>query len=184
MPGRQTSSALAAARERSMIRPGTNGPRSLIRTIVSLCELRSVTRTRVLSGSVQWAAVSAVYSYGLPLAVFLGAETRVPAWIPCRGHHRTAGGLRSTGAGGLLSMRGGSELIGGGGGSLASLCFLPHPTSKDTRISTSWQEPFERVSTFRRSSFAVTPGHNQLASQPPALENSTLPAGVQFACRG
>src|SRR6266511_4533341 len=61
--------AAKAARVRSMHRPATNGPRSLIRTIVDLPLARLVTRTRVLNGSVLCAAVKAFGSKTSPLAV-------------------------------------------------------------------------------------------------------------------
>jgi len=44
--------------ERSMMRLSTNGPRSVMRTIVDLLLLRFVTRTMVSNGNVRCAAVS------------------------------------------------------------------------------------------------------------------------------
>src|SRR5579884_679070 len=58
VPGPIMSMATAAAWDRSMIRPSTNGPRSLIRTSIDFWFSRLVTRTTVSKGSVRWAAVS------------------------------------------------------------------------------------------------------------------------------
>jgi len=52
-----------------MLRPGTNGPRSLILTTTDRPLARFVTRTRLPRGSVVWAAVSAPPSNVSPLAV-------------------------------------------------------------------------------------------------------------------
>lgn len=62
-------SARAAAGERSIIRPGTNGPRSLMRMITLRPLRRLVTRTNEPKGSVRCAAVSALGAIGSPLAV-------------------------------------------------------------------------------------------------------------------
>src|SRR5206468_3505288 len=51
--------ARAAAGVRSITRPRTNGPRSLIRTITDWPLRRFVTRTRVPNGRDRWAAVIA-----------------------------------------------------------------------------------------------------------------------------
>src|SRR5262245_1785985 len=58
VPASTKSSALAARRERSMIRPPTKGPRSFTLTTTLLRLPRFVTRTRVPSASVRLAAVS------------------------------------------------------------------------------------------------------------------------------
>ena len=52
-----------------MMRPRTNGPRSLIRTTTERPLFRFVTRTLVPNGSVGWAAVSAPGEARSPLAV-------------------------------------------------------------------------------------------------------------------
>ena len=57
-PGPIDSISRAAACERSMMRLSTNGPRSVMRTIVDLLLLRFVTRTMVSNGNVRCAAVS------------------------------------------------------------------------------------------------------------------------------
>ena len=49
----------AAPSDKSMTRPGLNGPRSLMRTTTLLPVSTRVTRTRVPNGSVRWAAVIA-----------------------------------------------------------------------------------------------------------------------------
>ena len=56
VPGPIISIARAAACERSMIRPSTKGPRSMIRTSTVLLLSRSYTRTQVSNGSVRCAA--------------------------------------------------------------------------------------------------------------------------------
>src|SRR5262249_36113571 len=61
--------ALAAAGVRSMTRPRTNGPRSLIRTTTLRPLLLFVTRTRVPNGSVRCAAVKPLGFARSPLAV-------------------------------------------------------------------------------------------------------------------
>src|SRR5690606_37418201 len=61
--------ASAPARERSMTRPGLNGPRSLMRTTTERPLSSLTTRTRVLKGSVLCAAVSWLGSKISPLAV-------------------------------------------------------------------------------------------------------------------
>ena len=60
--------AFAAASDRSMIRPCTNGPRSVIRTTTLWLFVRFVTRTSVPIGSVRCAAVIAFWSYTAPSA--------------------------------------------------------------------------------------------------------------------
>ena len=57
-PGPTDSTSRAAAKERSMMRLSTNGPRSVIRTTVDLSLFKLVTRTIVSNGSVRCAAVS------------------------------------------------------------------------------------------------------------------------------
>src|SRR5262249_28013245 len=54
-------SLLAAPRDKSMLRPRTNGPRSVMRTRTDLPLDRLVTSTGVPSGRVRWAAVSAYW---------------------------------------------------------------------------------------------------------------------------
>src|SRR5687768_8254880 len=68
-PARTMSSRFAAARERSRIRPFTNGPRSFTRTTTDRPFSRFVTRTVVPNGNVRWAAVSFPLSNLSPLAV-------------------------------------------------------------------------------------------------------------------
>src|SRR3954467_14530619 len=60
----------AAASERSSMRPGTQGPRSLMVTVTDFLVARSVTRTLVPNGRVRWAAVSKFRLNEEPLAVF------------------------------------------------------------------------------------------------------------------
>jgi hypothetical protein len=52
-----------------MMRPATNGPRSLTRTTTTIPLARFVTRTIVPNGKVRWAAVKASASNISPLAV-------------------------------------------------------------------------------------------------------------------
>jgi hypothetical protein len=59
----------AAALDRSMMRPGTPGPRSLIFTTTDRPFFRFVTRTWLPNGSVRCAAVNSLSSKGSPLAV-------------------------------------------------------------------------------------------------------------------
>lgn len=59
-----------AALDRSMTRPFTNGPRSLILTLTDLPLLIFMTMTSVPKGKVLWAAVIARLSKRSPLAVF------------------------------------------------------------------------------------------------------------------
>src|SRR5690606_15850168 len=61
--------ASAPARERSMTRPGLNGPRSLMRTTTERPLSSLTTRTKVLNGKVLCAAVSWLGSKIAPLAV-------------------------------------------------------------------------------------------------------------------
>src|SRR5688572_17945416 len=61
--------ARAPAGVRSITRPRTNGPRSLMRTTTDLLLRRLVTRTRVPNGKVLCAAVSAPEFTRSPLAV-------------------------------------------------------------------------------------------------------------------
>jgi len=68
VPARRRSISRAAARERSMTRPLTNGPRSVMRTSVSFFVARRRTRTHVSNGSVGWAAVNRSMSKTSPLA--------------------------------------------------------------------------------------------------------------------
>lgn len=56
-PSCRMPSRVAAAGERSMIRPRTNGPRSSMRTITERPVSRSVTRTRVPNGRLRCAAI-------------------------------------------------------------------------------------------------------------------------------
>ena len=62
VPGRHTSTALAAASDRSTMRSSMNGPRSVMRTMATCPVLRLVTRTMEFSGSVRCAAVMAFWS--------------------------------------------------------------------------------------------------------------------------
>jgi hypothetical protein len=60
----------AAATDKSMTRPWTNGPRSLIRTSTLSEFSLFVTRIMVLNGSVRWAAVMSLYVSNIsPFAV-------------------------------------------------------------------------------------------------------------------
>src|SRR5690606_4127499 len=68
-PARIRPMRSAAARLRSITRPGVNGPRSLMRTTTERPVAGYSTRTRVPKGSVLCAAVSACMSNGSPLAV-------------------------------------------------------------------------------------------------------------------
>jgi hypothetical protein len=68
-PERSMSIASAAPRDRSMMRSGLNGPRSVIRTSTLRPLVTFVTRTRVPNGSVRWAAVNWAGSNTSPLAV-------------------------------------------------------------------------------------------------------------------
>jgi hypothetical protein len=61
--------AFAAALERSITRPCTNGPRSLIRTTTARPVRPLVTRTLVPNGRLLWAAVSALVLKRSPFAV-------------------------------------------------------------------------------------------------------------------
>jgi len=62
VPGPTMPIVRAAAYERSMARPSTNGPRSLTRTCTARPFSRLVTMTRVPSGSEGCAAVSSYWS--------------------------------------------------------------------------------------------------------------------------
>src|SRR5215831_12105237 len=68
-----------------MIRPGTTGPRSLIRTTTDFPFLRFVTFTWLPMGKVSDAAVMSYMWYGSPLAVSLPSKfapyhDAVPTW--------------------------------------------------------------------------------------------------------
>ena len=66
MPGCHTSTALAAASDKSMIRSSMNGPRSVIRTTTECFVVSFVTRTTEFSGIVRCAAVIPFWSYTSP----------------------------------------------------------------------------------------------------------------------
>ncbi len=68
-PSRCTPSNRAAFDDRSIMRPFTNGPRSLIRTMADRPDARSITRTSVPNGRNRCAAVSASGRYRSPFAV-------------------------------------------------------------------------------------------------------------------
>lgn len=70
-PSFTISNLLAAARVRSIIRPRTKGPRSLIFTLTVLPFARFVTFTLVPNGSFLCAAVRSEEWYVSPFAVFL-----------------------------------------------------------------------------------------------------------------
>ncbi len=61
VPVRQTPILMAAARDKSKMRPGTKGPRSDMVTTTDLRLERLVTRTTVPMGRVRWAAVMAFW---------------------------------------------------------------------------------------------------------------------------
>ena len=71
VPLSRKPSCCAAARDRSMIRPRTNGPRSLIRTAIDRPFSSLVTRTMDGIGSVLCAADTAFMSKISPFAVRL-----------------------------------------------------------------------------------------------------------------
>src|SRR5689334_8831637 len=85
--------ACAAAWDKSMMRPSTNGPRSLISTSTDFPLARLVTLARLPSGIVLCAAVNFPSSNTSPLAVFL-PEKPGPyqeAWPMCTGRTGAVG---------------------------------------------------------------------------------------------
>lgn len=94
MPSRR-----AASRDRSITRPLTKGPRSLIRTITERPVRRTVTRTMVPNGSVLCAAVMAPGLNRSPEAVILWRE-HSPG---CRQSYQEAMPVRACAAAGAAS---------------------------------------------------------------------------------
>src|ERR1700752_340885 len=88
--------AFAAASDRSIIRPRTKGPRSVIFTIADWFVVRLVTRTIDPIGSVSCAAVMAFWSYTLPSAPLrpaYGGPYQLASPVSTRdGFPRTSGG--------------------------------------------------------------------------------------------
>src|SRR5437870_6583648 len=105
----------AAAYERSITRRPANGPRSLMRTSTERPLSKLVTRTRVPSGSVRCAAVSAFMSYASPLAVGLPWCWRpYQEAIPVCWKSSGAGAGSGGGGGGGTAARGGAVDVDGG----------------------------------------------------------------------
>src|SRR5579862_5768898 len=103
-------SAVAASCVRSMMRPGTKGPRSLMRTWTEAPLLRLVTRTIVSIGSVRCAAVILSAPSFSPLAVRTILRVRSyqearPVWAK-RGRPTRSTGVEGEASGGVIDTSG------------------------------------------------------------------------------
>src|SRR5580658_9882435 len=104
-------SSSAAANERSMIRPSSRYPRSVMLTTTEWLLRRFLTRTTEPNGSVGWQAVISYISNGLPLAV--RRPLKDPPYqvaMPCRRSCLRAligalvGATRAGGVGGMVAI--------------------------------------------------------------------------------